>query len=111
MRMNDRKSMLPGVLHHFLVIFFRRAEFLRKVLRSQPVVVIGAGRVMQILQQSVQLGLIPQRQPQIEPQMVRSGQRVHRRQLTGGRHNMAGNDPAILSVAIPRQGHRQQKTE
>ena len=62
MRSGHRQPAGFREINHFLVILFRRAELGGEFIRREKLAVIGAGGGIQLLEQTVELRLVAQRQ-------------------------------------------------
>ena len=76
----DRQAVRLREVHERLVILFRRPKSLRELLGRQVAAVVGAGRVVELLEQGVKFLLISQRQANGQVQTVRGRENANRGQ-------------------------------
>ena len=89
-RGRDRETIGLREADHRLVILRRGAELRGEFRRREVAVVIGAGRVIHLLEQRIQRGLIAQRQTDGQMQRVGCANPAGGRQLRHHRRHMAG---------------------
>src|SRR5260221_3380155 len=85
----DRQSVRLRKFYDGLVIRLRRPETLREFRRREKFMKIRAVRVLQLLEQLVQLALIPQRQTDCKRKAVGRGQMAKRREPRNNLRHMA----------------------
>lgn len=88
----DPEAAGVGEVDDGLIVLLAGAEQLGELLRGQIVAVTGAGRVVEVLQQGGQLGLVAQGQADGQVQALGGGEAVHRLEAQGGSGHMASND-------------------
>ncbi len=106
MREGDGQAIGLGEIHERLIILFRRPEPLGKLLGREVVTVVGAGRVVDLLEQAVEFRLVAQRQADSQVQTLRAWKIAHRRQACHSGRNIT----AMQLLPFRRRGsHHQAK--
>jgi len=102
----DLQSIGPGEVHGLLVVLHRRAESAREFFQAQVLMVIGAVRVLLVVEQLFQASPVARREGDRQMQPVRGGQAAGGWQLRHRRRHMSAQG---LQRCRRRGGHQEKQ--